>query len=36
MKNSNNIKVGICIRVSTDMQVKDESPDHHEIRAIIY
>ncbi|MFD0940567.1 recombinase family protein [Pedobacter boryungensis] len=30
------IKVGIWIRVSTDMQVKDESPEHHELRARQY
>lgn len=30
------IKVGIWIRVSTDMQVKDESPEHHELRAKHY
>lgn len=30
------IKVGIWIRVSTDMQVKDESPAHHELRAKHY
>jgi site-specific DNA recombinase len=28
--------VGIWIRVSTDMQVKDESPEHHEQRARYY
>ena len=28
--------VGICIRVSTDMQVQDESPEHHEKRARNY
>jgi site-specific DNA recombinase len=28
--------VGIWIRVSTDMQVKDESPEHHEKRARLY
>jgi site-specific DNA recombinase len=28
--------VGIWIRVSTDMQVKDESPEHHERRARLY
>ncbi len=26
-------KIGIWIRVSTDYQVKDESPEHHEQRA---
>ncbi|WP_199139921.1 recombinase family protein [Pedobacter sp. ASV12] len=30
------IKAGIWIRVSTDMQVKDESPEHHELRAKHY
>lgn len=29
-------KVGIWIRVSTDFQVKDESPEHHEKRARYY
>jgi site-specific DNA recombinase len=29
-------QVGIWIRVSTDMQVKDESPEHHEQRARYY
>ncbi len=29
-------QVGIWIRVSTDMQVKDESPEHHEQRAKAY
>ncbi len=29
-------RVGIWIRVSTDMQVKDESPEHHEQRARYY
>jgi site-specific DNA recombinase len=29
-------QVGIWIRVSTDMQVKDESPAHHEKRARLY
>jgi site-specific DNA recombinase len=29
-------QVGIWIRVSTDMQVKDESPEHHEQRARTY
>jgi site-specific DNA recombinase len=29
-------RVGIWIRVSTDMQVKDESPEHHEKRARYY
>jgi len=29
-------KVGIWIRVSTDMQVKEESPVHHEARARYY
>ncbi len=28
--------IGIWIRVSTDMQVKDESPEHHERRARLY
>ncbi len=28
--------VGIWIRVSTDMQVKDDSPEHHERRARLY
>jgi site-specific DNA recombinase len=28
--------VGIWIRVSTDMQVKDDSPEHHEKRAKMY
>ena len=28
--------VGIWVRVSTDMQVKDESPEHHERRARLY
>ncbi|GEM_PF-5153285 len=28
-----NIKAGIWIRVSTKLQVKVESPKHHEIRA---
>ncbi|MFA6060466.1 MAG: recombinase family protein [Taibaiella sp.] len=32
----NPLKVGIWIRVSTDMQVKDESPEHHELRAKDY
>lgn len=31
-----NKKVGIWIRVSTDMQVQDESPEHHEKRARLY
>jgi len=31
-----NKKVGIWIRVSTDMQVKEESPEHHEKRARLY
>jgi len=31
-----NKKVGIWIRVSTDMQVKEESPEHHEARARYY
>lgn len=30
------IKVGIWIRVSTDIQVKDESPEYHELRAKQY
>lgn len=30
------IKIGIWIRVSTDMQVRDESPEHHELRAKHY
>jgi len=30
------IKVGIWIRVSTDKQVRDESPEHHEERAKHY
>src|SRR5690606_37456927 len=30
------IKVGIWIRVSTDKQLKDESPEHHEQRAKHY
>ncbi|WP_199141627.1 recombinase family protein [Pedobacter sp. ASV12] len=30
------IKVGIWIRVSTDKQMSDESPEHHEQRAIQY
>jgi len=34
MKDS--IRVGIWIRVSTDIQVKDESPEHHELRAKQY
>lgn len=29
-------RVGIWIRVSTDMQVKDESPEHHEQRGRFY
>ena len=29
-------EVGIWIRVSTDFQVKDESPEHHEKRAKMY
>jgi site-specific DNA recombinase len=29
-------KVGIWVRVSTDIQVKDESPEHHERRARYY
>lgn len=29
-------RVGIWIRVSTDFQVKDESPEHHEKRARAY
>ncbi|MFB9841120.1 recombinase family protein [Mucilaginibacter ginsenosidivorans] len=29
-------RVGIWIRVSTDMQVKDDSPEHHEQRARYY
>lgn len=29
-------QVGVWIRVSTDMQVKDESPEHHEKRARLY
>jgi site-specific DNA recombinase len=29
-------RVGIWIRVSTDMQVKDDSPEHHEQRARMY
>jgi site-specific DNA recombinase len=29
-------QVGIWIRVSTDMQVKEESPEHHEARARYY
>ncbi|QJD96276.1 recombinase family protein [Mucilaginibacter robiniae] len=29
-------RVGIWIRVSTDMQVKDDSPEHHERRARYY
>lgn len=29
-------RVGIWLRVSTDMQVKDESPEHHEMRARFY
>jgi site-specific DNA recombinase len=29
-------RVGIFIRVSTDMQVKDDSPEHHEQRARYY
>ncbi len=29
-------QVGIWIRVSTEMQVKDESPEHHEKRARLY
>lgn len=33
---TNPLKVGIWIRVSTDMQVKDESPEHHELRAKQY
>jgi len=33
---SENKKVGIWIRVSTDLQVKDESPEHHERRAKAY
>ncbi|MCX6204950.1 MAG: recombinase family protein, partial [Bacteroidetes bacterium] len=28
--------IGIWIRVSTDMQVKDDSPEHHEQRAKMY
>lgn len=34
MKDS--IRVGIWTRVSTDIQVKDESPEHHELRAKQY
>lgn len=34
MESSKN--VGIWIRVSTDMQVQDESPEHHERRARLY
>lgn len=30
------IKAGVWVRVSTDMQVKDESPEHHELRAKHY
>lgn len=33
---ANPLKVGIWIRVSTDKQVKDESPEHHEQRARQY
>lgn len=33
---SENKQVGIWIRVSTDLQVKDESPEHHERRAKAY
>lgn len=29
-------KVGVWIRVSTDMQVKDDSPEHHERRGRSY
>jgi len=29
-------RIGIWIRVSTDFQVKDESPEHHEKRARLY
>lgn len=29
-------RVGIWIRVSTDMQVKDDSPEHHERRGRAY
>lgn len=29
-------RVGIWLRVSTDMQVKDDSPEHHEKRARLY
>jgi site-specific DNA recombinase len=29
-------RIGIWIRVSTDMQVKDDSPEHHEKRARLY
>lgn len=31
-----NKNIGIWIRVSTDMQVQDESPEHHEKRARLY
>lgn len=31
-----NKKVGIWIRVSTEMQVQDDSPEHHERRARLY
>lgn len=33
---SNSFNLGIWIRVSTDMQVKDESPEHHELQAKHY
>ncbi|MEN5196933.1 recombinase family protein [Sphingobacterium faecium] len=32
----NKKRVGIWIRVSTDMQIKDDSPEHHEQRARYY
>jgi len=36
METTNPKRVGIWIRVSTDMQVRDESPEHHEKRARYY
>lgn len=37
MKLADSVKrSGIWIRVSTDMQVKEESPEHHERRARLY
>jgi site-specific DNA recombinase len=36
METTNPKRVGIFIRVSTDIQVRDESPEHHESRARYY